>query len=111
PEDHDIFAVNSFDSVYKLINENPFLIKEFGQHTRAFNFYRLIEEDHDKNGCTDRKEYIAGPTANFADHSGRRRGRQCSSLGLGGRDLRNVWVCCHTSVTGRILHQKMEMLV
>src|SRR5262249_56010361 len=99
----------------KFINEKWYLINEFGKNAGAFNFHRLIEENHDQNGCTDRKENIAGPAANFADHAGRRRRNgqvwQCSSFGLGGRDLRNVWICCHTSVTGRILHEKMEMLV
>ena len=82
PEHDDIFACDSFDSINKLIDEYPFLIKQFRQHACAFDLNGLVKEDDDQDRRADCEKYITGPAANLANDRW-----HCSTVGLGFRGL------------------------
>src|SRR5687768_15143081 len=84
PEHDDILAVDFLDAVDELVDEDPLLVPKFRKHTRAFNLYRLVEEDHDHDGGADREEDIPYPPANLAQHAG-----QCFGFCPNLRDLIN----------------------
>src|SRR6266567_2630731 len=62
-EDHNIPTLDRFQPVYKLVDEDSFLVVERGHHAGSLNFHRLVEEDDDESRDRQRNDEIAHPDA------------------------------------------------
>src|SRR5690348_12005466 len=74
PENDHVAALNRFEVIDKLVDENPLLIAEQRSHAGAFYFYRLIEKNDDEKGQAERRGKIARPAAKIALRLDRLRG-------------------------------------
>src|SRR6266567_72159 len=47
-EDHNIPALDWFQPIYELVDEDSFLVVERGHHAGSLDFYRLVQKDDDE---------------------------------------------------------------
>ncbi len=47
-KDHNVAALNRFQTIDKLVDEDAFLVFERRHHAGAFDLHRLVEEDDDE---------------------------------------------------------------
>ncbi len=62
-EHHDIAALDRFQPIHKLVDEDSFLVFERRHHAGAFHFHRLIQENDDEGGDRQRDNKVTEPDA------------------------------------------------
>ena len=62
-EDDYVAAVDVFEAVGELVDEEAVLVLEHGEHAGAFYADGLVEEEDDEHGDGDGDEEVAGPGA------------------------------------------------
>jgi hypothetical protein len=89
-EDDDVAAVNGFEAVGELVDEEAVLVLEAWEHAGAFHADGLVEEEDDEDGDGQGDKDVAGERAPAAglvrsdDGGGRGEGFAGAELGRGG---------------------------
>src|SRR5581483_8217229 len=94
---HDIKSVDRFESINKLVDEDPFVVIKLRHHAGAFHLHGLVEEHNHNKSHEQRKNQIAQPVAAV---------KEAPSI------FRRVLLLCHRSATSQTLcvHQSPLIL-
>src|SRR5437870_2982181 len=67
PEDYDVAALDGFQPIDKLVDEDALVILEPWHHAGAFDLHRLVKEDDDNESQEERKDQVPEPVTGMEE--------------------------------------------